>query len=602
LGGGHGPNGSVVAQTGGGGLVLAFFFGFLKPYRWHLLLVFTCVAITTAAGLAAPWLIRLLVQTTRTSDNLAAAWNGILWLAMGLLLCYALRSLGQFVIFYVSHIAAWRVCHDVRMALYSHLQLLSPAFYANRQSGELTERVISDVENLEPLVADVVNEFVVGFFVTVGSVIVLLTLDASLVLVALLPLPIATLATLVLARHLGPAFDGEGEQRGALSGVLQDNLSGIREIQIFNRETYEHSRVQGVSDRLARQQILARKLTAVQPVIVEGATGLSTLLVVTIGGWKTLQGTLAIEDVVAFILYVAALYQPLWTLEMVNEALQKGRASLKRIHEVLSLSPDVRDAPNAINVERVKGDVTFDNVKFAYLTGHPVIEDISVSVKAGQMLALVGHTGAGKSTLVGLLARFYDPTGGRILVDGMDLKDLRLESLRRNLSMVLQDVFLFNGTVRDNLRFGKPDARDEEIVAAARAAHAHEFISALPHGYDTHIGERGVKLSGGQKQRLSLARAILKDAPILILDEATSAVDSETESVIQEALETLRHGRTSVVIAHRLSTVRKADVILVLEHGSVLEAGNHQTLMAKGGKYKRLYDTQFGSSGEQLYA
>ena len=567
-----------------------------------MLLVFFCVALTTAAGLAAPWLIRLLVQTVRTSSDIETAWRGVLWLAFGLLFCYVFRSVGQFVIFYVSHIAAWRVCHDLRVALYSHLQLLSPGFFANCQSGELTERVISDVENIEPLVADVINEFVVGFFVTIGSIIVLVSLDASLVLVALLPLPLATVATFLLARHLGPAFDGESEQRGELSGILQDNISGIREIQIFNRETYEHSRIQGFSERLARQQILARNLTAIQPVIVEGATGLSTLLVVVLGSWKVLQGTLAIEDVVAFILYIAALYQPLWTLELVNEALQKGRASLRRIHEVLSLSPDVRDAPNAVKVERVRGDVTFDNVSFSYITGHPVIENISASVKAGQMLALVGHTGAGKSTLVSLLARFYDPTGGRILVDGSDLKEIKLESLRRNLSMVLQDVFLFNGTVRDNLRFGKPEASDEEITHAAKAAHAHEFIATLPQGYDTPIGERGVKLSGGQKQRLSLARAILKDAPILILDEATSAVDSETEAVIQEALETLRHGRTSVVIAHRLSTVRKADVILVLEHGRVLEAGSHLELMKKGGRYKRLHDTQFGGSGERLYA
>jgi ABC-type multidrug transport system fused ATPase/permease subunit len=325
--------------------------------------------------------------------------------------------------------------------------------------------------------------------------------------------------------------------------------------------------------------------------LIEGATGLCTVLVVGFGGLQALNGTLVIEDLVAFALYLANFYQPLWALADVSEMLERGVASLGRIREVLTAEPSVADPPNGVELERAEGVLTLENVSFAYLEEN-VLRDVTLTVPVGSSLALVGPTGAGKSTLTSLLSRFYDPQAGQIRLDGHDLRDLRLDSLRRNLSVVLQDVFLFYASIAENIRFARPDATDEEVIATAKVANAHDFIMQLPQGYNTLVGERGVKLSGGQKQRISIARAVLKDAPVLILDEATSAVDTETEAQIQQALDHLMRGRTSVVIAHRLSTIRNADQITVLDKGRVVELGRHDEITRQNGLYARLLARQ----------
>lgn len=571
---------------------------FLRPYRGQMLLVLLSILATTGAGLLAPWLIRSLVALLGDGLTRVEALRGLAGLAALLLIAYAVRSAGQFCTMHLAHVVAWNVCHDVRLALYRQLQRFSPAYYSQRQSGEIVSRVVKDTDNLEPLVADVVYDFVVSALLAVGIVAIFLTLDPGLMLWALLPLPFALAGVVWIGRRLVPAFDAEGERTGELSALVQDNVSGMKEIQIFGRERHELHRVSGLSGLLRREQIHARKLAAALYPFIEGATGLSIVLVVWFGGQRVLAGSLAMEDLVAFVLYLTVFYQPLWSLIDANEAFQRARTSLGRISEVLRLEPEVADPVNGLSPERVVGQIRFEQVSFGYQQGGAVLHAIDFTAEPGQTVALVGPTGAGKSTVVGLVARFYDPQRGRVLLDGHDLRELRLDALRRNISVVLQDVFLFNGSVRENIRFSRPEASDAEIEAAARAANAHEFIVALPQGYGTLVGERGVKLSGGQKQRLSIARAVLKDAPILILDEATSAVDTATEHAIQEALARLRQGRTCIVIAHRLSTIRAADQILVLDGGRIVERGRHQEIVAGRGLYQRLYERQYDLHAE----
>src|SRR5918998_709207 len=384
--------------------------------------------------------------------------------------------------------------------------------------------------------------------------------------------------------------------RRDLGDLLQDNLSGMKEIQVFSRETREKRRVRGQAQRHTRDRLKANKLEALWTPGIEVIAGAGTVIVAWFGGRAALQGKLPVEDLVAFVLYLGLFYQPLRLLARTSESFQEARTGAQHVWEVLDLQPEVVDPTGGVDSGRVQGKVVFENVDFEYEPDLPILNNVSFEIKPGQTLALVGPTGAGKSTIVSLIPRFYDPKRGRVLIDGIDISEMRLASVRRNVSMVLQDTFLFAGTVKENLRFGNERASDEEIVAAAKAANAHSFIEALPRGYDTRVGERGVKLSGGQKQRLSIARAILKDAPILILDEATSSVDTETEEEIQQALQELMQGRTTIVIAHRLSTVRHADLIAVLEGGSIVELGTHEHLMRCKGRYRKLYDRQFSTA------
>ncbi|MEM9953675.1 MAG: ABC transporter ATP-binding protein [Chloroflexota bacterium] len=566
---------------------------FFKPYLGRMLFVLTSVLMVTWAGLLAPWLVRELVRIVTVAEgDLAGATQTLGIITFALLISYLLRSAGQFINFHVSHVVAFGLVHDLQVAVYQQLQRFSPAYFEDRQSGEIVSRVVKDTVDVEPIIADAVYDFVVSFLLAVGIIIVLVSLNPTLTLLAMIPVPFAFGAVILLAMPMQRAFKQESENYGEMSGLVQDNVSGIKEIQVFNREQQELKRVRHISDRYTGQSILARKLTAMLFPSIEGATGISIVLVVWFGGQQALAGNVPIEDIVAFVLYLTMLYQPLWTLLGTAESLQGGIASVNRIGEVLSMQPQVADAPDGIDIDRVKGRVAMEGVYFAYRQGVDVLRDINLTVEPGQTLALVGPTGAGKSTIVSMVARFYDPQQGRIRIDDIDLREMKLDALRRNLSMVLQDVFLFNGTVRDNIRFGNPNATNEEVIEAAKVANAHDFIHSLPDGYDTLIGERGVKLSGGQKQRLSIARAVLKDAPILILDEATSSVDTETEAQIQEALERLMKGRNSIVIAHRLSTIRNADQIIVLDEGQVVETGSHEEIVTNDGLYARLVARQ----------
>jgi ABC-type multidrug transport system fused ATPase/permease subunit len=497
---------------------------------------------------------------------------------------------------YVAHIVAWSYVRDLTVSVYEHLQRQSLGYYGNRQTGELLTRLSKDTADMEPFMAHDVPDIIMNVAMLVGISAILVSLNPALGALTLLPLPLLAFFVVRFSDRMHEAFTRARGHYGVLSALLQDNLSGMKEIQVFSGEARERKRVHHQAQRHTRDRLKANRLEAVWTPGIEVIAGAGTVIVAWFGGRAALQGRLPVEDLVAFVLYLGLFYQPLRLLARTSEAFQEARTGARHVCEVLDVQPDVVDPPRGVDPGRVKGKVLVEGVDFEYEPDSPVLKDVSFEMQPGQTLALVGPTGAGKSTIVSLIPRFYDPKRGRVLIDGIDVREMRLASLRRNVSMVLQDTFLFAGTVKENLRFGNEEASEEEIVAAAKAANAHNFIEALPRGYDTPVGERGAKLSGGQKQRLSMARAVLKDAPILILDEATSSVDAQTEGEIQEALRGLMQGRTTIVIAHRLSTVRHADLIAVVEGGSIVELGTHEHLMRCKGLYRKLYDRQFGAA------
>ncbi|MFN2281989.1 MAG: ABC transporter ATP-binding protein, partial [Anaerolineales bacterium] len=428
----------------------------------------------------------------------------------------------------------------------------------------------------------------------IGVVIVLSLVNWQLALLSLIPVPLIVLAMQGFTKYVQPAFRARQAELGDLNAALNDNLSGVREIKVFAREESQAKRVQVHINRYRDSMLKALRLMATFHPLIAFASSLGTIILIYFGGRFVLGNTLALADLVAFFLYLDLLYQPVQELSRVWESVQQAMAGAERVAELLEEAPQIEEKHNAISLEgRARGAIELKEVGFHYLAGATVLKDINLSIPPGSVVALVGPTGVGKTTLANLIPRLYDVCSGSISIDGHDIRDLQLKNIRDQISIVLQDVFLFHGSVRENILFGREDATEEEMIKAAIIANADEFISRLPQGYDTLIGERGVKLSGGQKQRIAIARAILKDAPILILDEATSSVDVETESLIQRSLEQLMIGKTVIVIAHRLSTVRNADLIVVLQGQRIVEQGTHQELIAHGGLYKRLTAVQF---------
>lgn len=576
--------------------------GFLRPYRPHMIAVIIATIGVSGLNLIGPWILREVLYMLRieaSESGSIAAWanTGVVRQLVFLTVIYAVahiaRGFFQFITSYVSHVMAWKFVSDVRVALYHHLQKLSLRFYQDKQTGEVMSRLVNDTNHLEPLVAHAIPDFIVNSMLVVGITGILIYLSPSLALLTLLPIPLLILTVILFSGRMRTAFRVAQEKLADFNAVLQDNISGIKEIKIFTRERQEGKRVKGRSERYTMDLLTALRIMAIYHPTVEFLGIAGTIIIIFFGGRAALAGTLHIEDLVAFLLYQGMFYQPVMLLARMNEQVQMALAGADRVADLLVLQSDVVEKKDAKRVSRVKGDIKFEDVHFSYVEGVPVLKGISFHIAPGESLALVGPTGVGKSTIASLVARFYDAGQGRILIDGIDVKDMTLHSLRQNISMVLQDTFLFNGTIIDNIRASSPGKSEEEIIAAAKIANAHDFISALPDGYYTHIGERGVKLSGGQKQRISIARAVLKDAPILILDEATSAVDVETESLIQEALQRLMGGRTTIIIAHRLSTIRNATNICVLSDGGIVQYGPHEKLIAEDGMYRRLYEKQY---------
>jgi len=499
----------------------------------------------------------------------------------------------------MAHVAGWSVVADVRSEVYEHLQRLSLRFYEDKQTGQLMSRAVNDSDLIEQLIAHAIPDVMVNALTLIGVTLVLMNMSWQLALLSMIPIPLIVLAMRGFAKYVRPAFRQRQAELGELNAALNDNLSGIREIKAFTREEAEAAHIFDHIVRYRDSMLRALRLMATFHPAVEFASSLGTIVLIYFGGRLMLNQTLPIEDLVAFFLYLEMLYQPVRALSEVWESVQQALAGAERVKELLDERPDVAERADAIELtDRARGAITLRDVSFRYAMGDKVLEHVDLDIAPGTVVALVGPTGVGKTTLANLIPRFYDVCEGSIRLDGHDIRDLTLKSLRQQISIVLQDVFLFHGTARENILFGRPGATEEEMIAAAKIANAHEFVTQLPDGYDTVLGERGVKLSGGQRQRIAIARAVLKDAPILILDEATSSVDTETELLIQQALERLMVGRTAIIIAHRLSTIKRADRILVIENGAIAEMGGHAELIRARGHTYCLYTRQFRKERE----
>jgi len=452
--------------------------------------------------------------------------------------------------------------------------------------------VVNDAMEAERLLAHVIPDFVVNILTFAGVGILLFTINVKLAIVSLITIPFLIAITIWQSKKIAPVWKENSKVRGELSGTVQDNLSGIKEIQIFNRQDYERKKVSKLSLLHAKAYLKASFFFETTFPLLAFFTALGTVVVIIFGGQLVAKREVTIADIVGFVMYLGMFYNPVNTFSRLVEMAGESTAGLRRVFEVIDEALDVTEQTNATKLKRVKGNIEFKNVSFSYDNDTPILKNIDLSIQAGQTVAIVGATGVGKTTFASLLNRFYDPQEGVVFLDGKDIKKVTLASLRDNISMVLPDTFLFNGTIYENIVYGHKDAGKEQVIQAAKAAKIHEFIIELEEGYETVIGERGVRLSGGQKQRLSIARAILRNAPILILDEATSALDTKTEKEIQEALDEISKERTTFVIAHRLSTIRKADKIVVLEGTKIAQIGTHEELIHRGGLYAKLHATQ----------
>ena len=558
---------------------------YLRPYPWMALATIVCALLSTALGFAFPKL------TQFTIDEVIGKRQPELLLPvmLGLLGAFLLRDLFNSIRVRVNNTFEQNVIYDMRREVYAKLQRLPIPYFDQRASGDLMTRVIEDVNSVERILIDGTEQGTVALLSVVGVLGFLFYTNPLLAWMALVPVPILAGGALWYTLTAHKRYRAQRQAASAMNALLMDNLQGVRQIKAYGQQAHEDGRFAQRADDLRRGTLGVMRAWANYSPAMSFAAALGSGLVLWVGARLVLEGSMTLGALVGFLFFLGLFYDPIGRLHGLNQMLQAARAAGERVFDILDAPTETANTQRQQTLRTpVHGDVVYEDVCFGYGSDRVVVQGVSIQARPGEMIALVGPTGAGKSTLVNLLPAFYEATSGRILIDGQDTARITLESLRSQMSVVTQEAFLFNGTVRENILYGKLEATEEELMAAARAANCHDFIARLPHGYDSRVGERGVKLSVGEKQRVSVARALLKNAPILILDEATASVDTATEKLIQEALERLMAHRTSFVIAHRLSTIRKADQILVIRQGQIVERGTHESLLDLNGLYASL--------------
>ncbi len=570
---------------------------YLKPHRKRLALTYLCIAAVTGLNLLIPWIIRQVIDVgLATGDRRYLLQMALL--VVGVAAARVVFSFGQR---YGMESSGQMVAYDVRNQLYDHIQRLSFSYHTHAQTGQLMSRITEDVGALQRFVAGALLDSL-SIVLMLGFIIVILfQMSWQLALAALAPMPILALSVQYLAQRMRPKWKQVQQDFAQVTTVLQENLTGAQVVRAFAREPYEIAKFDAANRAYMRTRLSTIRFWGSASPFMGFLVALSVALTFWFGGPLVSAGALSLGTLVAFNSYVLMLSGPVQRLGNIVNLIAEALACADRIFELLDTPFEIADSPHARVLTQVAGRVQFEHVDFKYSDGRqPTLTDINLDALPGQIVALVGHTGAGKSTLVNLILRFYDVTAGRVLIDGNDVRYVTLESLRRHIGIVLQDTLLFSATIRENIAYGRPDASDEEIIAAARAAQAHDFIMSFPKGYDTEVGERGITLSGGQRQRIAIARALLINPRILILDDSTSSVDMETEHLIQQALKTLMRGRTSFVIAQRLTTIKSADQVLVMDHGRIVQRGTHDTLLRQPGPYREIYDLQLRDQEEAI--
>jgi subfamily B ATP-binding cassette protein MsbA len=583
----------------------------LYPHWPMLSLAFIAVVGESLTDLLEPWPLKIVFDYVFGSKRMPGWLAGVVsWIGtdkasilnfavLAVIVIAIFGALSSYVEKYLTSSVGQWVMHDLRRVLYSHIQKLSLSYHDQKRTGDLISRVTSDIDAVQNMISNVLLGILVNILTLLGMVAVMFYLNWAFTLIALMVAPGLFLVVYYFTRRIKKASRAMRKQEGEVVSVLEEVLSSIRVVKAFAREDYEQKRFEEESRESVKAALQARNVKAKLPPIVEIIVACGTCLVLWYGARLVLSGGLTPGDLLVFLLYLGKMYKPMRELSKMTDTISKASVGWERIREVLENEMQVRDMPGAKQAPPFKGKIEFDHVSFSYSEAQRILKDVSLKIEPGQLAALVGPTGAGKTTIVSLLPRFYDSTSGEIRIDGQDVRKFKQKSLREQISFVLQDSLLFRAPVWQNIAYGKPEATREEIIQAAKLANADEFITKMPEGYDTMIGERGVTLSGGQRQRITIARAVIRNSPILILDEPSAGLDAESEKLVFDALGKLMEGRTSIVIAHRLATVLRADVIFVIEGGQVVEQGTHQELLENGGLYSRLYELQFRGDEEE---